>query len=100
MSSPREDVLLLAIAVRSYLKRKKNRRFRVHPLNTVRLREGQYHTLMRHLIYDEEKFFSYFRMSVTSFSELLSIVKDVIVKQDTRFKLSISAEERLAVTLR
>ncbi|KAJ8930355.1 hypothetical protein NQ314_016852 [Rhamnusium bicolor] len=94
------DVLLAIIAVRSYLKKKKKRRFGVHPLNIVRLSHGQFHTIMGLLRNDEEKFFSYFRMSTPSFDELLSYIKSDITKKNTTFRLSVSAEERLAVTLR
>ncbi|KAG8250984.1 hypothetical protein J6590_065684 [Homalodisca vitripennis] len=100
MSSLSEADLLLVLAVRSYLKKKRKRRFGIHPMNTVRLSQGQFYTLMSFLRNDNEKFFSYFRMSATSFDELLALVRDDLSKQDTRLRLSIPAEERLAVTLR
>lgn len=37
---------LLAIAAQSYLIEERRRRFSVHPIHSVRLREGQYHTIM------------------------------------------------------
>lgn len=37
---------LLAIAVQSYLIEERRRRFSVHPFNSVRLRQGQDHTIM------------------------------------------------------
>lgn len=39
-------------------------------------------------------------MSVPTFQKLLSKVEDAIATQDTEMRLSISAEEKLAVTLR
>ena len=42
----------------------------------------------------------YFRMSPDRFNHLLSLVEPLIRKSDTRFRKSISAGERLALTLR
>lgn len=99
MAASKQD-LLLVLAVNSYLKKKKKRRFGVHPINTVRLKYGQFNTLVSSLREDDEKFFSYFRMSAKPFDELLSFVQGEISKKNTSFRLSIPAEERLAVTLR
>ena len=95
-----EHDLLLIVAVRSYLKKKRKRRFAVHPLNSVRLAQGQFHTLMTFLRNDEEKFYSYFRMSASLFDELLSLIQEPITKKNTTFKIAIGAEERLDLTLR
>ncbi|KAJ8940077.1 hypothetical protein NQ314_010911 [Rhamnusium bicolor] len=96
-----EDDLLLAIAVSSYLKKnKRKRRYSVHPITAQRLSCGQFHTLFNSLRSYPDKFFSYFRMSISSFDELCSYVRPVITKQETNFRNSIIPEERLAVTLR
>lgn len=92
--------LLLALAVRSYLKKKSKRRFGVHPLNSVRLSQGQFYSIMHFLRDDSETFFPFFRMSVSPFDERLALVRDHLSKQDTKLRLSIPAEERLAITLR
>jgi len=47
-----------------------------------------------------EKFFGYFRMSVTSFDELITFLEPAISYQNTNMRLAIPPEERLAVTLR
>jgi len=100
MSSSSDE--LLAIAVQTYLKRKKKkpRRFGVHPINSVRLNFGQFHTLFSQLKEDRVKFFSYYRMKMETFYELLSYVKEDIEKEDTKFRCAITAEERLSLTLR
>lgn len=61
---------------------------------------GEFHTLMPQLRQDKKRFFLYFRMSSENFDEILSLVKEVITKLDTNYREAISAEERLAITLR
>lgn len=72
----------------------------MQPMNKVRQSQGQFYTLITCLRIDEEKLFSYFRMSSSSFHELVAVVRDNVAKQDTRLKLSVLAKERLAVTLK
>ncbi|CAH1964553.1 unnamed protein product [Acanthoscelides obtectus] len=47
-----------------------------------------------------EKFFNYTRISIASFDELLNLCRNDLTKQDTIFRKSISAEEKLFVSLR
>jgi hypothetical protein len=47
-----------------------------------------------------EKFFQYYRMSVTSFDELLNLIGENIVKQDTTMRQSIHPAERLVICLK
>jgi hypothetical protein len=65
-----------------------------------RSRSGKYVLLHRKLKEYPDKFFEYYRMSVTSFETLLSLVEDTISKTNTVMRECVSAEERLAVTLR
>lgn len=51
-------------------------------------------------IEDPESFKNYLRMDDVIFKELLSSIEDTIKKQNTQFRQSISAEKRLAITLR
>ncbi|XP_063635183.1 uncharacterized protein LOC134805923 [Cydia splendana] len=90
-----EDTLLLLAAAS-----RKRPRMWVHPINTKRLEYGEYNRLCRELQSDEEKFFSYFRMSKGSFEELHNILQPFITKQDTNWRLAISSKERLAICLR
>ena len=99
----REHLIALGVWMRNRHRRRhqQNRSVWVHPLNSERLEVGEYHTIMHQLRQDTgNKFFEYFRMTQSTFDELLSILAPHIRKQDTYLRRSISAEERLAITLR
>ena len=49
---------------------------------------------------DPDAFFTYMRMNPTTFDELLEELRPHIERQSTNMREPISAEERLAVTLR
>lgn len=89
---------LLAIYVDG-TKRKK-RRWSTHPVLSSRLTTGTFHTTFALHRQYEDKFFQYYRMSVSSFDELLGLVCGEIQKQDTNMKQSIQPVERLVITLR
>lgn len=93
-----EEMLLLenVYLKNQYFKRKRC----VHPVNKLRSTLGEYHHLHKMLCEDEERFFEYYRMSVTTFYYILNNVKESIQKGRTNFHETIAAEERLAVTLR
>lgn len=95
-----EDELILIALLLAIYKKKRKRKYWVHPINLNRIRDSQYHTTSRKLPQYPDKFFDYYRMSVASFDELLGLVKDKIQKRDTHMRRAISAEERLTVTLR
>jgi hypothetical protein len=60
-----------------------------HPALPHRLSIGSFHTsLNNHRIYPD-KFFQYYRMSVNSFDELLGLIGENIVRQDTIMRQSI-----------
>ncbi|XP_069605173.1 uncharacterized protein [Ranitomeya imitator] len=92
-----------AIAFHEQRKREKRRshqRFWLHPILEVRESRGAYHCLFGELNDNLEKYFEYTRMSQDSFRYLLRLVEGAITRQDTQLRRSISAEERLLVTLR
>ncbi|KAF9417377.1 hypothetical protein HW555_005474 [Spodoptera exigua] len=108
---PRMDALLISLLLLIILKRRKRRRIQnhrrpihrrhwVHPILTSRNKNGQHKLLFEELKCYPDKFFKYFRMSVNSFNELLSVLHDDLKHQDTRMRKSISPTERLAITLR
>lgn len=66
----------------------------------IRKDKGLYYTLFDELCTDENKFFNYFRMSKSSFDELLSYIRQDLTGIDTKLRRSIPAEEKLVVTLR
>ena len=55
---------------------------------------------MPELRQDGKRFYIYFRMPTECFDEILSLMKEDITKMDTNCREAISAEERLAITLR
>ena len=78
----------------------KRRAIFVRPIYASREIEGEYHTLFKEIIKDDDKFFNYTRMSQSSFYKLLSIVETHISPGWTNYRKSICAEERLIITLR
>lgn len=101
-SSDDEEVIVVAAFLAEEEKQhiKKKRSMWVHPINQKRANFGEFHHLFNDLKEDETKFFQYFRMSPTKFSELLDTIGSELTLQNTSFRRAISKEERLAVALR
>lgn len=91
-------VLYLAYKV---IKKKRRRRWSVHPINSVRYVEGVFHNLYRKLREDDDKFFNYFRMSQKSFDELAVKFRKAVETNNTLMQgLAFVPEEMLAMTIR
>lgn len=101
-SSSDESVFLCALLTNEEEEQMMNKKRKVwtHNINKKRNEFGEFHHLFPDLLKDNSKFFQYFRMSQEKFYELLNHIKPLIEKQNTRFRRSISSEERLAVCLR
>lgn len=100
-SSDDEEVMIVAaILTEDESKKKRKRSTWIHPINRKRLNLGEFHHLFNDLKEDENKFFQYFRMSPTKFSELGDILEHELTFQNTSFRRAVSKEERLAVALR
>lgn len=83
------------------LKRKEPvRRYWVHDALRKRKTEGEYWTLYRHLIDDEEKFHLYFRMTSFQFNQLFRKIENDITRRNTHFRECLTPKEKLAVCLR
>ncbi|RVE44383.1 hypothetical protein evm_010953 [Chilo suppressalis] len=80
--------------------RNQRKRKWVHEINTRREEHGEYHRLCRELESHEDRFYTYFRMSRSSFEELYNILKPKIEKLDTNWRRAIGPRERLAICLR
>nr|CAH7768090.1 unnamed protein product [Callosobruchus chinensis] len=81
-------------------KRRERRRFNVHPILRDRMTHSMFITLYPKLREHSEKFFNYFRMSVTSFDDLLNIIQeDLAPCQNYVARDTVSAEEKLVITL-
>lgn len=83
-----------------YLRNQRRRQFWLHPINSERQSHGHYFQLYKQLRKDNIKFFNYFRMSISSFDELLSYIENDIKRQDTNMRIAIQPEEKLVTTLR
>ncbi|XP_041430603.1 protein ALP1-like [Xenopus laevis] len=81
-------------------KRAAARKYWVHPITSQRLKNGQFHILYSELRRYPEKFQKFFRMSTSSFDELLTILTPGLSHDHTLMRDPISPEERLCLTLR
>lgn len=84
----------------SYLRAQRRRQFWVHPINSERQLHGHYFQLYKQLQKDNVKFFNCFRMSISSFDELLSYIGNDIKRKYTNMRTAIQPEEKLVITLR
>ena len=101
MNPSKKKIILAYYVYRKLKKKEKRRRFWIHPILEKREEFGAFHTLVKNQLRgDEDKFFNYFRMQKTTFDKLLQILSQKLKHQDTNMRQSISAAERLAVTLR
>lgn len=92
--------LLLAVRRRFRRRQRQSRKWWIHPILSDRSTKGKFVLLHNQLKEHPDKFFEYYRMSINSFEVLLSLVKDIISKTNTVMRECVSADEKLAVTLR
>ena len=81
-------------------RKRKRRRLWVHDILRRRPQLGEFHHLLQELHLDDGRFQRYFRLSRAQFDDLLARVGARISRQDTNYRRSISAAERLSVCLR
>jgi hypothetical protein len=73
----------------------------VKPWIQRRQLNGAYHSLLNDLRnLDQESFRNYMRMDLAAFEDLLTFVEHDLTKQDTKFRRSVGAKERLCIALR
>jgi hypothetical protein len=92
------EALVAILIIRQ--RRQRQRHVWVHPILRTRSEHLHFATLFEELKRHEDKFFKYFRMSLTTSNELLSVLQDRLKRQDTNMRESIPPAERLAITLR
>ncbi|XP_023935468.2 uncharacterized protein LOC112043965 [Bicyclus anynana] len=96
----RKKKCALLLLLRRYRK-KKQRRFWVHPFITIMNPVGNYFLLKyKALKTDEKKFFEYFRMSIFSFEELLSLLSPYLQKQSYKGRIPVMPLEMIGLTIR
>lgn len=78
----------------------KVRKYLVHPVHSKIEGENYFAIFNENIRKFPLKFFEYFRMSITSFDELLIIMRPHLTKQQTNMRNLISTELRLTVTIR
>jgi hypothetical protein len=93
-----QAVALALTLMRKYVRRK--RRWWIHPINQQRMHFGEFHHLVKELRFDEERFFTYFRMTPKAYDELINKIGPAINRKDTNYREAVSMQQRLAVTLR
>ena len=71
----------------------------VHPYNLDVHTKGEFFVIYPDLRKYSEKFFRTYRMSIHQFDNLLHLLRPEIQKNDNNYRESISAEERLVITL-
>ncbi|XP_069593340.1 uncharacterized protein [Ranitomeya imitator] len=78
----------------------RRRKMWVHPIVEERTMKGHFHVLYQDLRRYQDKFTAFCRLSIPAFDQLLSVVRAELTYEDTVMRKSISAEERLLITLR
>ena len=104
MKLTRKQILILIILRRRRRRRKKevkrSQRFWIRPIFANRKSKSEFHCLVQEMkLGDHELFFKQFRMLPAKLEKLLRLVAPKISKSSAK-RESISAEERLCVTLR
>ncbi|KAM5141062.1 uncharacterized protein ACMZJ9_014833 isoform 2-T2 [Mantella aurantiaca] len=97
-----EAILLVTLRrrrLRELEEKRSRRRYRARPLMSQRL-ANRFSTLYGDLRKSPKAFFDFTQMSVSTFDALLEVLRPRLVYLDTYVWRSVSAEERLLVTLR
>lgn len=62
--------------------KKRKREYWVHPIYSNRLLQGKFYTIHSKLLDFPEKNYSFYRMSITSFNELVKLIGPSISRQE------------------
>lgn len=76
------------------------RKYWVHPMNKDREVSGRFSKFYNDIRQFSPKFFEYYRISISSFDELLQLLRPDLTKENTFMRNAITAEKRLTITLR
>ena len=72
----------------------------VHPLNHLHIEKGEFYQLYPDLRHFPARFFHYYQMKVQKFDALLEILKPSLERKVSNFRMPISVEQQLVLTLR
>ncbi len=93
--------VIVAIILKRRKRRRRNRKVWTREWIRKRDRHGAYHQLLQELkLCDRNAYKNFLRIDEAIFETILELVSPIISRQDTHLRQSISAGERLAVTLR
>lgn len=97
----KKTVILISALYHNNQKRRASRKGKLfmHPITSERLLSGAFVTLYSQLREDENKFFNYFRMSISTFDELIFKLENK-VRHSSLLRIPITPTERMAVTIR
>ena len=81
-------------------KKNKKKKLWIHPILENRKEKGAFANLVKELQDDDTKFFNYYRMSKSSYKELLGRLENVLQRSDTKFREALTPNEQLTITIR
>jgi hypothetical protein len=81
-------------------KRRRNRSHWAHPVIQKREVFGAFETVFNELRDDKNKFFNYFRMSVSSFDELHRRLKESLQRRNSKIRNCIQPVKVVAIAIR
>lgn len=90
------NLCLLQISKRKQI-RWLHRRWRVSPINQIRIQQGDYENLFQEIKNDSEMFYRYTRMTLQHFNKLLELTTPYLTKKSPR---ALVPELRLLIALR
>lgn len=97
----REQIIAMWILYRRYRRqKKKSRNYWVHPINLKREQCGAFYILFPDLLKDEDRFFTYLRMSISSFNQLHDSLKNQLQRENSKMRNCIQPIEMLVIAIR
>jgi hypothetical protein len=94
-----EEELICAAVLLDEEKGKSWKRKCVHE-SSLQRKEGKYFTLYKELVEDSVRFHQYFRMSKSTYLNLLSLIEEDLMKKNNTFREAISSREKSAICFR
>ena len=89
-----------AAALFLFKRKKYSQQYWVHAINQTRNDFEEFHTLYKDLRKYPDRFYTYYRMSTEQFDTILAQIQHLIYKPNSKWRCSISPEEKLAIRIR